>query len=159
MAQNTVYIQSGSYIVYIYTHTYTCKTNYLYYTQWYEIILLHIYIYAIHILSYVSCILNIEIQQLPVKRPTTLLFAFPFVVKKKKTAPQGPLPPDYPVLKHGGGASDGCCCRKWLVGWLNRWRFWRLFAIFFSVVLGEIPTEPLAFFAGKPLTLVTFYGF
>ena len=30
---------------------------------------------------------------------------------------------------------------------------------FFSVVLGEIPTEPLAFFAGKPLTLVTFYGF
>ena len=54
VAQNTVYtdIQSGSYIVYIYTHTYTCKTNYLYYTQWYEIILLHIYIYMQYYIYY-----------------------------------------------------------------------------------------------------------
>ena len=69
------------------------------------------------------------------------------VKKKKKTDPGGPLPPDYPVLKHGGGASDWCCCRLGLSA--------RLVGVFggflalFPVVLGEIPTEPLAFLLGN----------
>ena len=103
-----------------------------------------------------TCILNIEIQQLPVKTAKNFVVCLPIAVKKKNGS-------------RGTSSAGLSCLETWwrserlvllpirLVG-SSRWRFWRFFGIV-SRSFGGNTHWATCLFAGKPLTLVTFYGF